>query len=227
MMSITEDGTILRAVPGSCETGDDALVSRSTDDGATFEQLTPRLTEVLRLDTSADGLLSIVGADEDCSVRNYTSTDEGNRWLPESADDQWYPDPSERQVVHSPQGAVEPECRVRSLTPIDEAAARVTCLSGVMLGTADAGQSWVVLGRLPNVRAVVYESPGNAFALAPTDDCEAQAYATVDGGDDWEPAGCIPARGIQGLASNGATMVAQVDDEIFQSTDNAQTWSRP
>jgi len=227
MLPVADDGTILRALEGDCAVGPDASVSLSADGGASFEPLALEVAQVLRLSTPAAGVLAVIGADDDCAVRTYTSNDGGDSWATSSAGEEWYPDPGGRRVIHSPQGDAEAACDVRFLHPIDSTVARVTCRDGQLQGTADTGEDWMILGRLPGARAVVYESPGDGFALARADGCAAQSYATIDGGREWERTGCISAEGIQGIAFNDATMVAQVGDEIFQSTDDGQTWSQP
>jgi hypothetical protein len=68
MLSVADDGTILRALEGDCAVGPDASVSLSADGGASFEPLALEVAQVLRLSTPAAGVLAVIGAHDDCAV---------------------------------------------------------------------------------------------------------------------------------------------------------------
>src|SRR5699024_10864226 len=47
LLSMSDDGTVVRGVRGTCEESGDASVEISSDSGASFEKVTPELTQVL------------------------------------------------------------------------------------------------------------------------------------------------------------------------------------
>jgi photosystem II stability/assembly factor-like uncharacterized protein len=169
----------------------------------------------------------VVAADVDCNVRSYTSTDLGETWRSGEPDDAWYADPQDADVVQSPNGERRPGCEVSDVHTIDIQVVRVTCADGLILGTADGGERWVTLGKLEGAHAMVFTAPSNAVALAPVTGCGAQALLTRDGGRTWDAGGCIASEGIEGIAANESTLVAQVGGELFISTDNAESWTQP
>lgn len=225
-MSIANDGALIRATPGDCADGGRANVDVSLDKGASFMPIDLTLMEVTAVQAVSRDEIHVVGAGSDCAVVAYASSDEGRTWSSRSASNLWYADPNDTEQLHGPGGNLSPGCEIRQVHPVDAQLARVSCVDGLVVGTADGGATWVRLGQLEGAVVMVFTAPSNAVALAPVSGCGAQSFLTRDGGRSWESAGCIPVDGIEGLASNGAALVAQVGGEIFLSADNAESWTQ-
>jgi photosystem II stability/assembly factor-like uncharacterized protein len=104
--------------------------------------------------------------------------------------------------------------------------ARAICADGLLIGTSDGGSTWARLGKLEGAHEVVFLGLSNAVALAPVIGCGARAFRTRDAGRTWDAGGCIASEGIEGLTSNGATLLAQVGGELYTSTNDAQSWTQ-
>jgi hypothetical protein len=226
-ISIANDGTIVRGRAGDCSNQGRTQVH-------VFRGLTGRsigsgldVASALHVDAASSSAIVVLAADVDCNARAYTSTDMGKNWQPGEPVDAWYLDPEDDEVVQTPGGPSRPGCEGIEVHPIDDDLARVTCADGLIIGTADGGEQWVRLGELEGAHATVFTGPSNAVSLAPVSGCGAQALLTRDGGRTWESGGCISSEGIEGIASNGATLVAQVGGELYSSSDNAESWTQP
>jgi hypothetical protein len=225
-IAIADDGTTILGRASDCasEKGTRVQVSAAP---VSAEAGSLEGTEVLAVGAGSAEEVVVVTADADCDVRSYRSTDLGKTWQAGAPTGTWYPDPENAEVVQAPGGPSRPGCEVNEVHSIDAELARVTCADGLIVGTADGGEQWVRLGELEGAHATVFTGPSYAVALAPVNGCGAQAYLTRDGGRTWDAVGCIASEGIEGVASNGAMLLARVGGELFTSTDNAESWTQP
>ncbi|MGH3424979.1 MAG: WD40/YVTN/BNR-like repeat-containing protein, partial [Nocardioidaceae bacterium] len=227
MLSLSDDGTAVRGVRGTCEEHNDASVEISTDTGESFDDVTPGLTSVLHVEAVSDSEVWVVGTDSDCEPRRFETDDLGRTWDESSADGSWYLDADDASKVHGTKGKADPGCTPVSVIVVDSEVARAGCDDGTVRGTDDGGKEWVTLGSLPDdLGALTYDGPSNAYGLAPTDGCTGQVFESSDGGSEWDEAGCIDGDDLQAIAANEDAVIAQVDGKVFRSTDDGQTWEK-
>ena len=226
LLSISDDGTVVRGVRGSCEADSTAKVEISSDSGASFDTVTPELTQVLSVEASSDAEISVVGADQDCEPRRFRSSDLGETWKKGKAPEDWYLLPGAKKSVRSPIDTTRPGCTVLALAEVDVSVARVACTDSSIRGTGDAGAEWVRLGSLKRLRAITYAGPSRAVALAESDDCAGQVFTTTNGGSKWSRGGCIDGELAEAVAANDRIILAQVSGQVFRSTDDGETWSK-
>jgi photosystem II stability/assembly factor-like uncharacterized protein len=101
----------------------------------------------------------------------------------------------------------------------------VLCGSGQVLGTQDAGQSWVALGRLDGAVDIRFTSPGVGVGLARESGCPAAVLRTTDGGTSWKRLACLTGRTPRAIGAQGDLVAAQVGDRLYSSSDAGVTWS--
>lgn len=226
-LALAPDGTLLLGSAGGCVGGGGTTTPRPAVLAATGRTRGPRpvevaedLTAVLSVDAEARDDLTVVGTDETCRVRAYQGTGRGGPWTPGTAADLWYVDPS--GDVHAPGGSVEVPCTPAGLSATNSV--RLLCDSGTLLGTADAGESWVALGRVEGASAFAFDSPSSGVALVETESCPVALVRTVDGGASWDTAGCLEGSVGRGVVKRGADIVAVVDARLWRSADDGETW---
>lgn len=228
LLALAEDGTVMRAVLGSCESGIAPRVEVSTDGGASFESVTvdADLGQVLGLEASGRRTLRLGGLTTDCEPVAYEGAAGRDQWrtIPSRDAEMWHLVADAAARVHAPSGEVETPCPVASLTVVGSV--RALCDSGRIIGTADDGESWVALGDLPGGVAIGYVGPGIGYALAEQPDCPAAVMSTGDGGVDWTQETCLGEAPPRDIAARGDVVLAQVGDQIFRSEDAAATWTK-
>jgi hypothetical protein len=170
--------------------------------------------------------LVIVGLNRRCRVGVYTSGDGGRTWTRSAGDaGQWHlpADPTATYIV-SPTGQRFTPCLPRAVSPLDPATARVLCDDGSILGTQDAGATWITLGALPDAVDVAYTDPGTGVALATVPKCRAAVLETSDGGATWRRLACLAGRRPRAVAGQDGLMAAQVGSHLYVSTNSGSRW---
>src|SRR5699024_39059 len=224
LLSMSDDGTVVRGVRGTCEESGDASVEISSDSGASFEKVTPELTQVLHVGVSSDSEVWVVGTNDECEPRRFETDDLGETWDETSAENSWYLDPDAQQKVHTPRGGTQVDCVPTSVITIDSEVGRVGCEDGSIRGTDDAGDEWVTLGSLEDLEALTYEGPGTAYALTSTQECAGQVFASDNGGSAWDEADCLEGDRAHAIAVSDQAVLAQVGSKVFRSTDGGESW---
>lgn len=234
-----DDGLLARISRGRCADGAQPLLEISTDQGATFKELALPLLDstdnttvrsVLQVRAVSATELTLVGSDERCAERQFSTDDGGASWTesesltpPDSARG-WYVDASRTGVV-SPTGASDPGCDVVALGAVSDRNAKVACADGSIRGTDDNGDEWVLLGMLDGVDAMTFTAVSDGYAIAAREGCDAAVFATASTGLEWSAVGCVADVGtVQGLVGTAAQLFAMVDGEVLASTDQGQTW---
>lgn len=227
LLALAEDGTVLRAVRGSCADGVAPAVSVSTDGGSSFAPVPVdgSLAEVTGLSASGRRTLRVAGATADCEPVVYGGSAGRDAWQQVAPDDaeMWHLTVGGTEQVHAPGGDVDTPCPVISLTVTG--AIRALCESGRIIGTDDDGESWVALGTLEDGVAIGYTGPGVGYALAERRGCPAAVVSTGDGGVSWELETCLGEAPPRAIDAVGDVVVAQVGDQVFRSEDAGDTWT--
>lgn len=234
-----DDGLLARISRGRCSAESSPLVEVSADQGATFDEVAlPLLDEadnttirsVLQLRASSATNMTLVGSDEQCEERQFSTTDGGASWsesdslTPPSSARGWYVDASGTGVV-SPAGGSDPGCDVVALGAVSERNAKVACADGSIRGTDNNGDEWVLLGTLDGVSALTFTALSDGYAIAPSDDCEAAAFTTASTGLQWRAVGCVSDEGVvEGLVGTEGQLFALVDGDVLVSIDQGQSW---
>lgn len=223
LLAQAPDGTLLRATLGGCTDDADPEVAVSTDQGATFRALpvAPDLDGVLAVEATGRRSLQLVGADATCTAQAYTGGARTRSWQSGPIGAEWHLMLSGADTVHSPDGVVETPCTPGALSTVGSV--RLLCEDGRVLGTADAGQNWATLGRLPNATAFAFDGPNRGYALVTRQDCPTAVMTTTDGGASWTFADCLDGDG-RAIAARGDVVTALVDDQVLRSEDGAETW---
>jgi hypothetical protein len=218
---------VLRAVLGSCQTGELPEVSVSTDGGASFEPVAVHddLGQVLGVEASERRTLRVAGLTADCEPVAYEGGAKKARWkrVPADEAEMWHLLPDAGEQLQAPGGEVETPCPVVSVTTVGSV--RALCESGRIIGTADDGESWVALGDLPDAVAIAYVGPGIGYGLAAQPGCPAAVMSTGDGGVSWEQLECLGEAPPRDITAREEMIVAQVGDEVFRSEDGGESWT--
>ena len=224
LLALAPDGTLLRASAAPCEDASDPQVAVAGPGARSFRPVTVAadLGAVWALEARGRDDLVVIGAGADCAPTSYRGGVRGRSWTTGSPSGAWYLDPGDDGSVHAPGGPVEVPCSPAALST--RGAIRLLCDDGTLLGTSDAGASWVPLGRVDRADAIAFDGPGRGLALASRRTCRATVLVTADGGAAWETAACLEGATGLAVALLGETAVAYVDDTLWRSTDGGKTW---
>jgi lysophospholipase L1-like esterase len=219
------DALVGRTFEGRCAKGVTGQLEVSTDGGRVFGRVGTPIGQVLGVDTSDPDALTVVGLDIDCAGPfRFTRGLEAGEWVVSPASG-WFLDPS-RAKLHAPSGTVKPGCKdVISLSPLTDDAARVGCADGTLRGTLDGGDTWRTLGELEGLRAVSYDSPSVAVALAAFEGCAARVFTTSDGGRSWSARRCLDGTTAEAVWLDEEGALALVNNVLALSDDRGLTWS--
>jgi hypothetical protein len=228
VLDVANDGTLVLGRRGDCRDGSGS-VQVSSNGGSSLRKTDSGLSEVLAARAASGGNLTVVGLDPDCNVLQVSSADGGSTWTPDFEPTLWYMSPDDVYKVVSPDGPTSPGCTVTSLAQVDDDFARVTCADGVVRGSGDGGDEWVLLGRLDNVRVATFTSATDGFALARFAGCAAQVFVTDDSAQSWEQRSCLTGDPAKAIAASDTALVAVVGDdpELFTSDDRGEKFTSP
>jgi hypothetical protein len=226
-LSLGADGALLRTSRGNCPGAGrpDVTMATGTDQDPAARRV-PGLRTVMAAQAVSRRDLVIVGLDRRCRAATYSSDDGGRTWTRSAGDaGQWHlPAGETARFVVSPTGRRHTPCVPRSVAPIDAGAARVLCDDGAVLGTEDAGATWITLGVLAGAVDIRYTAPGTGIALAGVQSCRAAVMQTSDGGATWQRLACLAGRRPRAVAVQGSLMAAQVGRHLYVSTDAGSRW---
>lgn len=233
VLHLADDGTLLRSWRGTCATAEQTRLELSRDGGVGFDEVALPIDAddslVLRtvLDLTADSAddITIVGNDDACETRVFTTDDGGETWESTETYGEWYV-PAAADEVISPDGPVQPGCVAVAVDAVSEINAKVVCQDARVLGTNDAGETWIFLGVLDGARDLTFDTISEGAALATTEGCASAVFASVDGGETWQQQGCATedAEGAS-LVRRGETLLLSLEaGRVLVSDDDGQTW---
>jgi len=206
------------------------VIEISTNGGRTFQAADlPDVAEVRRIDAEDSQNLSLVGTNRRCVPGLYLSGNGGARWRrTQRADPQWYMGREQAvpRTVHAPGRLTRTPCDPLTISTVDNEILRILCDDGEVIGTEDLGGSWVALGRLPGAVAAKFTSLETGYAIAERPDCPAAVMETNDGGAAWDRLTCLGDGKPEAVAAAGRIVAAQMDGEIYVSTDDGSSWQR-
>jgi photosystem II stability/assembly factor-like uncharacterized protein len=221
-------GTLVRAPAQDCVPGAPALtVSTSEDKGTTFvDTEVEDLAAVSGINIVSPDEATILGADFECETAMFATTDGGKTWKQRYTSPRfWSLLPGTEDQLQSPEGKVDVPCVPRAVSGLDSNVARLWCEDGQLMGTATGGNSWIVLGRVPEGHSLAFPTVASGYVLAETDDCTGTAVLTTeDAGAHWEQVHCSTIDGPWGLAAEGRLVVITGGAVADASPDAGRTW---
>jgi hypothetical protein len=236
ILSALDATTAWRGTTGPCPTTT-AAVERTTDSGESWASFNASI------ETDASSILTMTVVDRtetslvtldaiDCTPQVVDTYVAGEEWAnyPERASGRWFINPSNRALVHTPNGDVAAPCAsVAALAARSSTAAALLCADGTFLRTTDAGASW---GAGIALNGAVNLAPANDGYLV-----VAQSQASCNGlqvlatGEPTEAplsiAGCREAAfnpGDVAVSSGGGTLWLWAGDALSRSNDGGAIW---
>ena len=199
-----------RGRTGTCLGG--AALEGTTNGGRSWRPLEVPAEAILDLRTTGADSVEVVGADEQCRVRVWSSPDRGQTWSgPSPAGNMFVRLPDTARDIATPTGVAKNPCRDRDAPPltveqISATEAMVLCADGEVIATTDGGLTWVVRAAVVGAQAMAFEGPQLGWVLVRDGGrCPSyEAQVTQDGGVTWNLGGCL-----------GETRIA--DDRVLPS----------
>lgn len=183
------------------------------------------ITVVTGIQVVDDDTLRVVGGDTECVLAAMTSDDRGETWAVDTPGFWSLVPGDDTGLVHASGKAGVP-CPAISVSGVDPGVARVLCDDGRVLGTADAGVEWVVLGDVADARAISFASPAAGYAVVEAEGCDgATVNSTVDGGTSWVEVACVDLPGPWGISVNDGLLLVAGSGGHRTSTDGGASWS--
>lgn len=221
-------GTLVRTPVQDCVAGTPSLtVSTSADAGTTFvDTEVTGLAAVSGINIISPDEVAVLGADSQCETALFATTDGGKTWKQREASPRfWSLLPGVDDQVQSPEAKVDVPCVPRAVSGLDNNVARLWCDDGELMGTATGGNSWVVLGRVPDGHSMAFPTVASGYVLTESDDCTGTAVMTTeDAGAHWEQVHCSTIDGPWGLAAEGRQVVITGGAVADASPDAGRTW---
>ncbi len=170
---VTGETSVWRATAGSCTDGTAPLVERSTDNGATFTDVTPTylgIAQVASLDPfDAAQAEMVAGMGEGCEAQALRTFTGGDFWesYPDVLAGSTYVDFGDPSRVVTPDGAIDAPCAEAWGLRAQSGTVAVICEGGAF--TRD-GDGWAEISTTGAVVAVAIDGDGVAVASS-TPDC--------------------------------------------------------
>lgn len=235
MISAVDGATAWRAVSGQCPAAS-ASPEVSTDSGATWTSTNATgpsdVTAVQSISAKSGSIVQLVGLDQADCAPLFVKTFVGGanfRSYPDQLDGQWFVNPADRAVVHSPQGDQAAPCTsVLALAPRSGSEAVVLCAANELYVTTDAAASWSPAVTLLGAVNVAASDAGYVAAVAGSADCAGVQVVTLTPELAANVTGCLPVEGdLAGnvaLSATGDTLWLWAGDTIARSTTAGAAW---
>lgn len=226
-----------RGRTGTCLGG--SALEQTTNGGKKWRPLDVPAEAILDLHSIGPDSVEVIGADERCRVRMWTSADRGQTWsAPTSTSDIFVRLPDTTRDIATPTGTTKNPCPDRDVAPvsietISATEAAVLCASGEVVTTADGGLTWQSVTPVIGAQAMSFEGPLLGWVLVRDGGrCPGyEAQVTQDGGVSWNLGGCLseePIADDRVLPSlSFATPVdglADVAGQSYLTRDGGPTW---
>jgi hypothetical protein len=236
ILSALDATTAWRATTGPCPAAT-AAPERTTDSGASWASFNASIetdsSSILTMTVVDQTETSLVTLDAtNCAAQVVDTYVAGEEWAnyPERASGRWFINPTNRAVVHTPNGDVAAPCAsVAAFAARSSTAAGLLCSDGTFLRTTDAGATWGAAIALPG--AVNLTSAGDGYLMVAQSQANCaglQMLATDETTDaPLSIVGCHEAAfnpGDVAVSSGGGTLWLWAGDTISRSNDGGTTW---
>ncbi|MFL6182347.1 MAG: WD40/YVTN/BNR-like repeat-containing protein [Actinomycetes bacterium] len=186
-----------RAQTGTCLGG--SALERTTNGGVKWKDAVSLSAAILSLSSVGGDAVDVIGADDRCKTKVWSSTDQGETWTgPTSASGVFARVPDDPSKLATPNGEVKNPCPGHSDAPISVEGisgieAAVLCWSGQVLTTVDSGATWLKKEPVTGGDAMAFVGPQLGWVLrADSGQCPAyQLMQTQDAGQTWQTGGCL------------------------------------
>ncbi|POH62217.1 hypothetical protein C3B59_11675 [Cryobacterium zongtaii] len=241
LLSALDVNTAWRATTGECPTAS-ATPELSTDAGATWQSTDAtsdvQVTALQKLNVVSDTLVELVGLSAaDCAPQFVKSFVAGNDYSDYAAqlEDQWYVNPAERSVVHTPAGdAAAPCAAVVALAPRTDApgSGAILCSDTQVFVTEDSGDTWTGPTKVPGAVNLAVTQVGYLIAAVGLPECAGVQLAALSvEAMAATPTGCLPV-GASAETMQGKVAVSEaagaiwvwVGESVTRSIDKGQSW---
>lgn len=216
-----------RGTTGTCD--EPGSLERTTDGGASWEELPMNLAPVVRVRVLGEQTLFAIGGGAGCEPTYLSSSTSGTSWLvnDEYLEGSWYLDPADRDVVATPAGVGEVPCEPVDLAGLNTSNGAILCTDGLVMRTEDGGASWQETSPPGSPRAIgVFD--GGYLLAGEGEGCEGVAVAALstDGGADEPMCVDVAADATADLAVAGwdGAIWLWAGDEVLVSADGGQNW---
>jgi hypothetical protein len=226
-----------RGRTGTCLGGAD--LERSTNSGRTWQSVDVPASAIVDLRATGTNVLEILGADERCRARAWTSSDRGRTWSgPTPMPATFARLPFTAAQIATPSGVVKNPCPDRKVAPlavedVSETDGAVLCSGGEVFTSADGGATWSPKAPVVGAQALAFEGPNLGWVLVRDGGrCPGyEAQVTQDGGGTWQLGGCLGEapnsyeRVLPALSFSTPTDgMADLDGETYVTRDGGPTW---
>jgi len=230
-LSVLDDRTAVRGIPGTCASGDGSL--EITDDGGvTWTPLEIPELAVVRVRIVRDDLF-FIGADTECRTDLVRDKERDETWVRSgSTNNAWHllGDPAESEVHAPPNSVVPGPCeegaRIVELEGRDDVAAYLLCSDGSVHLTGDAGADWELVGTAPGASAMGLVDGSLLVAATGVEGCDGLAI------QDLTPEGPTEVGCVEGATDNGVALsfAGQVGfllagGDTWTTADGGATWT--
>ncbi|MEC5182999.1 hypothetical protein RCH12_000442 [Cryobacterium sp. MP_3.1] len=241
LLSALDGNTAWRATTGECPTAS-AAPELSSDSGATWQGTDAtsdvQVTALQELNVISDTSVELIGlSDVACApqfVKSFVAGDDYSDY-PDQLAGQWYVDPADRSVVHTPAGDAAAPCpAVVAIAPRTDTSGSsvVLCRDTQVYITEDSGETWSNLMQLPGAVNLAVTERGYVIAAVGLPECAGvQLIALSVEPMAATPKGCLPvdasAEAMQGkvaVSESADTLWIWVGDSVRRSTDEGISW---
>lgn len=241
ILSALDGTTAWRATTGECPSAG-ALPEITTDAGGTWRETNAtaevEITALQRLTVVSERQIELVGLNAgDCApqfARSFVAGEDYSN-APNLLDDQWYVDPADRAVVHTPRGSVAAPCAsVVDLAPRpdDDGAAAITCSDMNVFTTTEFGETWSAPLKGDGIVNVAVAAVGYVIATVGLPECAGVQLTALSVTPPTEtPTGCLPvdesAETMQGkvaVSEVDGTLWIWAGDSVMRSIDQGTSW---
>lgn len=228
LLSVSPDGTILRAWVGSCEAP--GALEVSFDGGTTWVSgatETIPATRIMQIDAEDPTITRLASLNAECAPQFSRSFVGGVSWEPEPDAGAWFIDPLNTSAIHSPSGVQALPCEAVGL---DSAGARAIamCADASVTTSEDGGASWSPPVAVPYAVAVAVTPEAYAVVSGGEPDCAGVRTRTLSGGALSEPGACLSGAdgrdGTVALAAAPGAWFVWVGDSLTRSIDGGLSW---
>lgn len=231
-----DDTVAWRAETGTCDGGSRLAVTR--DGGKRWTTVESPASGVARIQSLADGKGFVIGADADCGLAQYTTTDFGASWSdPISISGGWSRTLESDTEALTPANETAQPCgdtAVLDLSRTSAEQAQALCATGEITLTDDGGDSWSTYGQAPGAVALANRPTSDTpatYVARVVASCDGIEVARVAEGRQPARLACVPATvpkeggRIAISAPDGAGWLV-AEDETWTASRDLRTWKK-